>query len=140
MRALATLVVSALLLGTGCATYSDQFGTRIRVEHLDRVVAGETTRDEILALFGPPSAFYNPTFLDIITGDQRDVEVPSPFLNDVFTYRFIANDTRILFIPALFMFVDGGATYETLSIFFDAQGIVEYHAYRVDPARPKEGS
>ena len=134
------LLVSAVLLGSGCATYSDEFGTRIRVENLERIRAGETTRDEVLAWFGPPSAFYNPTFLDIITGDQRDVEVPSPVLNDVFTYRFIANDTRILFIPALFMFVDGGATYETLSIFFDEKGIVEYHAYRVDPARPKEGS
>lgn len=136
LRAAAALCALALATA-GCAQFSGEFGTRVQVENLGRIVVGETTRDEILLWFGPPSGFFNPNFLDVILQDQRDVEVPAPVLNDVFTWRFIENDTRVFFIPLLYSRVDAGATYETLTVFFDERGLVEYHAYRKDPARPK---
>jgi outer membrane protein assembly factor BamE (lipoprotein component of BamABCDE complex) len=120
----------------GCANFSGEFGTRIRVENLDEIVPGKTTRDEVLLLFGPPSGFFNPNFIDVILQRGRNVEVPAPVLNDVFTWRFIENDTRVFFIPFVLSRIDAGATYETLTIFFDDDGVVRYHAYRKDPARP----
>ena len=145
-------VAGAVLLGwlcSGCISLSGSFGTPIPEEQLGRIRAGETTRDEILAWFGPPSAFYNPTFLDVILeqgknadefgglAEEIDLEPPAPVLNDVFTYRYIENDTRALFVPIVFGVLDAAALYETLTIFFDEDGVVEYHAFRRDEARPK---
>jgi hypothetical protein len=137
----------AACVGGGCVSLSGSFGTPIPEELLGRIVVGETTRDEILAWFGPPSAFYNPTFLDVILEQEQnadqfaslaedvDLEPPAPVLNDVFTYRYIENDTRALFIPLVFGLLDAAATYETLTVFFDDDGRVEYHAFRRDEAR-----
>lgn len=134
-------------LGSGCISLSGSFGTPIPEDLLGRIQVGETTRDEILAWFGPPSAFYNPTFLDVILeqgqnadefsglAEEIDLEPPAPVLNDVFTYRYIENDTRAVFVPMVFGLVDAAAMYETLTIFFDEDGLVEYHAFRRDEAR-----
>jgi hypothetical protein len=145
----AVLLALVCGFGSGCISLSGSFGTPIPEELLERIEVGETTRDEILAWFGPPSAFYNPTFLDVIleqdasggelTGlaEEVDLEPPAPVLNDVFTYRYIENDTRAVFIPILFGLLDAAATYETLTIFFDEDGRVEYHAFRRDEARAR---
>lgn len=136
-------------LGSGCVSLSGSFGTQIPEELLTRIDPGVTTRDDILAWFGPPSAFYNPTFLDVILeqdgatdelaglAEEVDLEPPAPVLNDVFTYRYIENDTRAIFIPIVYGMLDAAATYETLMIFFDEDGRVEYHAFRRDEARAR---
>ena len=148
MRRMLALAVAGFG-ATGCISLSGSFGTQIPEEALGRIVVGETTRDEVLAWFGPPSAFYNPTFLDVILQEDEAptelsglaeevvLEPPAPVLNDVFTYRYIENDTRAVFVPILFGFLDAAATYETLTIFFDEQGRVEYHAFRRDEARAR---
>lgn len=123
-------------LASGCASLSGDFGTPIATEYLARIRDGETTRLEIILWFGPPSAFFNPTFLEIIVGDIEEAETPAPLLDDVYTYRFIENATKVFFVPILFAKIDAAATAETLTVFFDAEGRVKYHAYRRDQARP----
>jgi hypothetical protein len=146
MRRSGLWIVLVGILGSGCISLSGSFGTQISHEALDRIEVGKTTRDEILAWFGPPSAFYNPTFLDVILAregelsglaEDLEIEASAPVLNDVFTYRYIENDTRAVFIPIVFGRVDAAATYETLTVFFDEEGRVEYHAFRRDEARPE---
>ena len=135
--ALVTLAAFAL---PGCMSFSGHFGTPIRVQNLPRIVDGETTRAEITEWFGPPSAFFNPTFLELIFVDDENPASawPAPVLNDVFTYRHIENQTRVLFFPMLFARVHSEAESETLIVFFDERGVVEYHAYRRDRAGPGE--
>ena len=41
-------------------------------------------------------------------------------------------------VPIVFGIIDAGAVYETLTIFFDEQGRVQYHAFRRDEARPED--
>jgi hypothetical protein len=134
MRALlATPALGLLALGaTGCITLTGEFGTEISVENLARIREGETTREEILEWFGPPSGFFNPTVLDLITEDVAALETPLPQVNDVFSYRFIVNDTSMVLIPIFLGRVELGATFETLTVFFDPEGRVKYHAYRRD--------
>lgn len=120
------------LLCCGCISFSGEFGTRISPDAVSRVRDGETTREEITSWFGPPSAFYSPTFLDVILGDQEDIESNGPILDDVYTYRYIENDSRLFFIPILFARIEAVGTSETLVVFFDENGRVEYHAYRRD--------
>jgi outer membrane protein assembly factor BamE (lipoprotein component of BamABCDE complex) len=138
----APYAVLALLAGlsmTGCVSISGHFGSKIPVEHLSRIHAGETTREQIAAWFGPPSAFYNPTVFDLIFDDGEELATPErPILNDVYTYRYIENEARIFFFPVLFAFARGQALAETLIVFFDEDGRVEYHAYRRDVPPPDE--
>lgn len=135
----ATGAALALALGwgsSGCVNFSGKFGTPIATEYLDRIRDGETTRAEITAWFGPPSAFYNPTFLDVVLEDEEDiVSTGAPLLNDVYTYRFIQNDSTLFFVPVLFARISAVAVSETLTVFFDEEGRVAYHAYRRDEPR-----
>ncbi len=130
LRGTGAILLAALC--SGCLSFSGEFGTRIPANALLQVRDGETTREEINSWFGPPSAFYNPTFLDVILEDQEDIESHAPVLNDVYTYRYIENKTSLFFIPILFARIDAVATSETLVVFFDENGRVEHHAYRRD--------
>ena len=121
--------------GVGCVSFSSEFGNRIPLERIGDIQDGVTTREEITRWFGPPSALYNPTLLDVILEDEEDINAPAPLLNDVYTYRYIQNDSTIFFVPVLFAVFDGVAVAETLTVFFDEQGRVEYHAYRRDEPR-----
>ena len=132
-------VLPALAL-SGCISFSGNFGTKIRVENIPRIENGVTTREQVMSWFGPPSAFFNPTFLDVIFESEDEIIGPgAAVLNDVYTYRYIENKTRIFFVPIFVAFLDTVAVAETLTIFFDESGKVEYHAYRQDEPRPKKG-
>ena len=121
------------LATTGCINFTGTFGTPIATEHLSKIVDGETTRAQITLWFGPPSAFYNPTMLDVVLEDDDDVTgSAAPILNDVYTYRFIENDSSLFFIPIFYARLTAEAASETLTIFFDERGVVKYHAYRKD--------
>ena len=109
-------------------------------ENIPRIEEGVTTREEIMRWFGPPSAFFNPTFLDVILGEEDEMmESGAAVLNDVYSYRYIENESTLFFIPILVGIFDAVAVSETLIIFFDENGRVEYHAYRRDVPRPGKG-
>jgi hypothetical protein len=137
-------VLGAILLGgmlSGCISFSGHFGTKIRVEHIPQIQDGVTTREEIMSWFGPPSAFFNPSFLDVILGDEDEMmDSGAAVLNDVYSYRYIENESTLFFIPILVGIFDAVAVSETLIIFFDENGRVEYHAYRRDVPRPGKGN
>jgi hypothetical protein len=145
MRATATKLrcLGALLLGvmlSGCISFSGHFGTRVRLEHIPRIEEGVTTREEIMSWFGPPSAFSNPSFLDVILGEEDEMmESGAALLNDVYSYRYIETESTLFFIPILVGIFDAYAVSETLIIFFDENGRVKYHAYRRDVPRPGKG-
>ena len=127
--------IAALLLAlacAGCVSFTGEFGTRIPLDRLPQIRDGETTREEIIAWFGPPSAVFNPSFLDVILEDEQDIATPAPLLDDVYTYRYIENDTSLFFVPIFYGRLRAGATLETLTVFFDEEGRVEHHAYRRD--------
>ena len=48
------------------------------------------------------------------------------------TWSGIQNDSTLWFIPIFFASLEARASSETLTIFFDEQGLVRYHAYRRD--------
>ena len=131
-------ILLAVML-SGCISFSGHFGTKIRVEQIPKIEDGVTTREEIMSWFGPPSAFFNPSFLDVILGDEDEMmDTGTAVLNDAYSYRYIENESTLFFIPILFGIFDAVAVSETLIVFFDEEGRVEYHAYRRDVAGPGE--
>lgn len=132
-RLLVALVCSVLLLCSGCISFSGEFGTPIPADAVQAIRDGQTTRADIHRVFGPPSALYNPTFLDVVLEDEDDITGSvAPLLDDIYTYRFIQNDSTLWFIPIFFASLEARAVTETLTIFFDEAGRVRYHAYRRD--------
>ena len=132
-------VLPALAL-SGCISFSGYFGTKIRVENIPRIEKGVTTRAQVMSWFGPPSAFFNPTFLDVIFESEEEIIGPgAAVLNDVYTYRYIENKTKIFFVPIFVAFLDTVAVHDTLTIFFDENGKFENHAHRQHEPRPKNG-
>jgi hypothetical protein len=133
-------ILGAILLGavsSGCMSFSGSFGTEIPVENIPQIQDGITTREEIMSWFGPPSAFYKPSLLDVILEDEEDIMKPMPvLLDDVYTYRYVETKSTLFFIPILVGIFDAVAVSETLTIFFDETGKVEYHAYRRDEPQP----
>ena len=122
-----------VLVTSGCISFSGRFGTPIASENLPRIEDGVTTREEIMSWFGPPSAFFNPSLLDVILGAEEELTGPGPnLLDDVYTYRYVETDSTLFFIPILIGIFDAEAVAETLTVFFDDDGRVEYHAYRRD--------
>ena len=64
---------------------------------------------------------------------------PKPaLLDDVYTYRYVETESTLFFIPILVGIFDAVAVSETLTVFFDETGKVEYHAYRRDEPRPRK--
>jgi hypothetical protein len=137
LRSLGAILLGAML--SGCMSFSGHFGTKLRVEHIPQIQDGVTTREEIMTWFGPPSASFNPTLLDVILGEEDEMmNSEAGLLNDVYTYRYIENKTTLFFIPILFAVFDTVAVSETLTVFFDESGRVRYHAYRRDAPRPRK--
>ncbi len=130
----------AILLGalsSGCISFSGSFGSEIPVENIPQIQDGLTTREQITSWFGPPSAFYKPSLLDVIFENEEDIMKPQPaLLDDVYTYRYVETRSRLFFIPILVGIFDAVAVSETLTVFFDETGKVKYHAYRRDDPRP----
>lgn len=134
-------LVLILLCCSGCYVSSFHYGTPIATELLPELVDGSTTRAEVFAKFGPPSAFYRPELLDLIL-EGEDVEpIPGRVDDDIYTYQYVTTEVRMLFLPILFLHFNTESVSDTLVVFFDDQGIVRYHAFRHDDpsaARPDE--
>jgi hypothetical protein len=127
------LAAPVALACAGCFTVTGSFGAPIPLGHIDQIEPGVTTRDQITAWFGPPSAFYRPGLLELITGDGEELEVASaPVTQDVYSYRYVESRIRVLVIPLLVLRARGTSHMETLTVFFDDNGRVLDHGYRRD--------
>jgi outer membrane protein assembly factor BamE (lipoprotein component of BamABCDE complex) len=130
VRLLAALAVSAL--ASGCFSFSGSFGAPIPREHLERIEPGRTTRAEITAWFGPPSAFARPGLLDLILANDGSDQAPTLVIEDVYSYRYIESRVRVTAIPIVMLRARAVTQSEALTVFFDAEGVVRYYGYRLD--------
>jgi hypothetical protein len=129
---LAVALLASLASG-GCFSLSGRFGAPIPLERVNEIRAGETTREQITAWFGPPSAFFKPGLLDLILADGSDVEAASaPVLEDVYSYRYIETRVRLAIVPLILLRARATTQTESLIVFFDESGVVRYHGFRHD--------
>ena len=130
----------AVLAGSGCFSLSGRFGAPIPQERVLEIRAGETTREQITAWFGPPSAFFKPGLLELILADSSDVEAASaPVMEDVYSYRYIETRVRIAIVPLVLLRARAVTQTESLIVFFDESGVVRYHGFRHDGAGDEIG-
>jgi len=130
------LAIQSLLivvLSSGCFSFTGHFGAPIPVTRVNDIREGVTTRADITAWFGPPSAFYRPSLVDLITARGEDIEAPNaPIIEDVYSYRYIENRARIWIIPIVMLRARATTQTQSLAVFFDEAGVVRYYGYRED--------
>ncbi len=133
MRAL-RLVAAALLglvltLGTqGCFLIGVSVGEEIPPAQVERIVPGETTKDEILRWFGAPvEATDGEIFARLFDAGEIAAEdlVALPFA-DFLVYEITDGNARILF-TFLFNWAEVKLKRDRLTIFFDEEDLVLYY-------------
>jgi len=133
-------LLAVVLLSSGCFSVRGSFGASIPTERLDRIEPGRTTRAEITAWFGPPSAFARPGLLDLILAKDDGVEEPRPVIEDVYSYRYVESRVRVLVIPLITLRARAETRTESLAVFFDADGVVRFYGYRLDTPESRIGA
>ncbi len=131
------IVALVVALGTapGCITLDDRAGVDVRPDDLARCVPGQTTRQEVLQLLGPPTGYFDTDLLAVLTrftsplGEARGA---TRLDDDVFTYQGIDVRGRAAFFPILFFWVRADFHSRTAIVLFDDAGVVRQVAYRED--------
>ena len=123
----------AAVASSGCFSFTGHFGAPIPMTRVSDIREGVTTRVDITAWFGPPSAFYRPSLVDLITANGEDIEAPiAPVIEDVYSYRYIESRVRIWIIPIVMLGARATTQTQSLTVFFDEAGVVRYYGYRED--------
>lgn len=128
-RLAGAMLVAAL--ASGCFSFDGSFGEPIATEHLESIEPGRTTRAEITAWFGPPSAYARPGLLDLILADDG-AQPQRPVVVDVYSYRHVESHVRVAVIPLILLRARAETRSEALTVFFDEDGVVRYYGYRLD--------
>ena len=134
-RSLKVAIRSLLIavLSSGCFSLTGHFGAPIPVNRVSDIRDGVTTREDITAWFGPPSAFYRPSLVDLITASGEGIEAPiAPVIEDVYSYRYIETRARVWIIPIVMLRARATTQTQSLTVFFDDAGMVRYYGYRED--------
>jgi outer membrane protein assembly factor BamE (lipoprotein component of BamABCDE complex) len=129
LKRIACLAIAVAL--PACFSVRGEFGNVIHPSSVEAILPGVTTRAEVTALFGPPSAFFKPSLLDMIFGGQPET-LDAPVVEDVYTYRHVETRTQLVMIPILYASVTAADRSTTLTVFFDSDGVVRYYGFRVD--------
>ena len=114
----------------GCAIGRYYGGSRIPEDRIQDIQPGVTTRQDILAWFGPPQNYLSPTLLNQILR-QYEVTQESlssyPFAN-ILSYEFDRGNFRLLLL-ILFNYIEAEVKSDQLVIFFDENERVKYYGF-----------
>ncbi len=119
----------------GCIVLHDDAGVDVSEAAVARIEAGHTTREQLLADFGPPTGRFSTNLLATITRSEAPIEAPGTpgrIDDDVLTWQALHISAHVAFFPLLFTWVDTEFTSRTLSVWLDEAGRVRYVAYRED--------
>ena len=126
-----SICLAAALLTGGCLRAQMVEGNPIPREHLSKLQAGVTTKQEVLDWFGAPQSF---TDLDVLhrliqdTGYVPDELLDAPYA-DVLVFQLTRADIEGL-VLVLYNHFDATVTTDRLIVFFDEQDHVLSWGFR----------
>lgn len=129
--AAAGLALLALTAAAGCVVGQYREGNAVPLELVDRIRPGETTKQEILAWFGPPQNYTNASLLEqLLVSDQVPPGTVPPYrFSDVLAYQVHHGEMRGVFL-ILFNTMRFDVRTDHLAIFFDENDVVRYYGVR----------
>lgn len=128
LSTLATLISTLFL--SACAIGNQHFGRSIDVADVARIEIGESTKQDILDLFGPPTYYSRPAGMEPSgTASRSDGQIElARDGEDIFTYEYREDGERF-FTVLLFTRFSRTAIADTLMVFFDSEDLVRYVAF-----------
>lgn len=131
LNALVLSMLLALPLAAGCAVGRFTEGNRLPLDRVERIEPGVTTKQEILAWFGPPQNYTEGSLLEqLIVSDEITPGSVAPYrFSDVLAYQFHEGRASALFL-LLFNYVRLEVESDHLVIFFDENDVVRYFGVR----------
>lgn len=131
-RALAVGALLALLAaGPGCLVAQYREGNPVPLDQVDRIRPGVTTKEEVLAWFGPPQNYTNASLLEqLVASDEVPPGTTPPYrFSDVLAYQIHHGEVRGLLL-LLFNRIDVRMRSDHLVVFFDEDDVVRYYGVR----------
>jgi len=114
-----TLMVLLMILTWGCTIGRIYMGSEIREDPKDKIKIGETTKGQILEIFGPP---------------QR---VQTQFDGDIFVYAYLRKNSSKLTIEepyitniSIFTYTKIQQKIDSLIILFNKDGVVKNYGFQ----------
>ena len=127
------LALLLLIFGlAGCALGTQRFGRVIDAAKISTVKIGESSKQDVLDLFGPPSSYSRVSSSLLIQDSAQPSLVYRPVESkeseDVFTYEY-REEHEFFWTALLYTYFDRDSIADTLMVFFDTQDKVKYMAY-----------
>lgn len=125
------LFVSLLFLSGSCVIGHYREGNPVPFEAIERIRPGTTTKQEILAWFGPPQNYTSASLLEqlVVSDEIPPGTVPPYRFSDVLAYQIHYGEMRGLFL-LLFNTANIEVRSDHLVIFFDKEDVVRYYGVR----------
>lgn len=127
------VLVSMFALGSGCVTGTQVEGRIISALDVAKVKIGQTTKQDVLDIFGPPTEF------------QRTPEPGPPekaTREDIFRYEYKEEDETFITFVLVYTYFKRVKYADTLMVVFDGRDIVKYLAFSkqtdAEPEPPEE--
>lgn len=124
---LAAVVVVATSASLGCVLSQSTSGTSIHQEQVDAIVVGGSTREDVASVLGAPDEI-------IYSNLEHD-----PLFERAYRYSRRRRKTTF-FTVILFSGSRADVNHDEVIVFFDAFGLVEDLAARLDMDRPRYGA
>jgi hypothetical protein len=117
------------LLASGCVTIGRQYeGARVPTEKLAELRVGETTKSDILTLFGAPTLIERRDIEGLLSGyatryrgDDLTVKLDPALFNDVYIYEY-RRVNRMLVFTGIFNWAKSVDKSDRLAFFFEPDG------------------
>ena len=129
------------LAAAGCVTGTQREGRGIDPAAVLKLKAGITTKQEVLDLFGPPTAATR-----ALAGGAGAAPLGAPVHaavvppEDIYTYEYRQDDERFFTAVLLYTYFERVKLADTLMVVFGPMDLVKYVAYRKQTdAEPPKG-
>jgi hypothetical protein len=113
----------AMALALSCATGVERFGAPIPADRVDQIVAGRSTRNDVLSLLGPPT--FDSRVLP--PGDEDSPRVVPEPREEVLLWEYRERRERFATV-ILYTFFSQKTLTDTVMVLIDDQGVVSHVA------------
>jgi hypothetical protein len=123
-------VLMLFILLAGCVIGRYYEGPKISAEKVKEIKPGVTTKEDILAWFGPPQSYISPTIFNQILRELDLTREPinTYFFANILSYQYNQGNIRGL-VLILFNYIEGKVKTDHLVIFLDENDRVKYYGF-----------
>jgi hypothetical protein len=134
------LLIAGVVWLTGCAISTQRFGRPIDASRIANVVAGTSTKADVLREFGPPSAYSAlpvvPARQDPSVTGADDLLARAEAESRMFVYEYREDRENFLTVILLTRF-RREVVSDRLMVFFDERDVVHYVAFSRQTQEPE---